>query len=69
VLPRDADVATIRTAAQRLLAEPAFAAAARTLGAKAARDAAESPVTEILEQLSSHAPAPSPACECLALAV
>lgn len=68
-LPRDADVAALRAATRRLLSEPGFAAAARALGAEVAREAAVSPVVEVLEQLSSRAPAPSPACGCLALAV
>jgi MGT family glycosyltransferase len=67
-LPRDADVATLRAAIERLLTEPAFTAAARALGTAVAHDAAESPVVKVLEQMSSRAPA-SPACKCLALAV
>ncbi len=69
VLQRDADVPALRTAIRRLLAEPAFAAAARALGAEVAREAAESPVAELLEQLSWRTRAPLPACGCLALAV
>lgn len=68
-LPRDADVAALRAATRRLLTEPAFAAAARALGAAVAREAAESPVVEVLERLAAHAPGRSAACGCLALAV
>lgn len=68
-LPRDSDVAAIRAAIQRLLEEPAFAAAARALGAAVAREAAQSPVVDVLEQLSARAPERSTACGCLALAV
>jgi MGT family glycosyltransferase len=68
-LPRDADVATLRTAIRRLLAEPAFAAAARALGTGVAREATESPVIEVLERLAARPPGRSTACQCLALAV
>jgi MGT family glycosyltransferase len=67
-LSRDADVATLRAAVRRLLAEPAFAAAARALGSQVAREAAQSPVVEVLERMSSRTLA-SPGCSCLALAV
>jgi UDP:flavonoid glycosyltransferase YjiC (YdhE family) len=68
-LQRDADVTALRAAIRRLLEEPAFAAAARTLGAQVAREAAKSPVAEVLERLSSCAPGRSTASGCLALAV
>ena len=68
-LPRDADAKALRAVIRRLLAEPAFAAAARVLGTEVAREVAQSPVVDVLEQLSSWAPAASPACRCLALAV
>ena len=68
VLQRDADVAALRAAIRRLLAEPAFAAAARALGAEVAREAAESPVVKVLEQQTSRTPAPSPDCRCVAVA-
>ena len=51
-LPADAGVEAIRAAISRLIDEPAFTAAARQLGAKVAREAEQSPVTEILEGLA-----------------
>jgi UDP:flavonoid glycosyltransferase YjiC (YdhE family) len=55
-LPLEADTATIRAALARLLTEPAFAEAARDLGARVAQEAAESPVAATLEALAMPAP-------------
>lgn len=52
-LARTASVADIRAALHRLLNEPSFAAASRELGAKVAKEAANSLVVEVLEGLAS----------------
>mgnify|MGYP002624312321 CR=1 FL=1 len=51
-LDRTSDVATIRAALSRLLEEPEFAARAQELGKAIARDAAETPVTAMLERFA-----------------
>ena len=60
-LPPDADVAAIRAALQRLLEEPAFAAAAARLGAAVADEAARPTVVEALEELAVPSVRPPPA--------
>jgi MGT family glycosyltransferase len=52
-LPPTADTADIRAALERLLTDPSFAEAARRLGDAVAHEAAESPVVEVLEELSA----------------
>ncbi|HEX8654271.1 MAG TPA: nucleotide disphospho-sugar-binding domain-containing protein [Allosphingosinicella sp.] len=54
-LPPGADAGTIRDALGRLLAEPAFAEAAASLGERVAADVANSPVVEELEALAAPA--------------
>jgi UDP:flavonoid glycosyltransferase YjiC (YdhE family) len=51
-LPPNASVADIRSAIARLLAEPEFTDAAGHLGDAVARETAESPVVEVLEDLA-----------------
>lgn len=52
-LPPQAEAGEIRKALQRLIAEPGFAAAARSLGAAVAEEARNSAVCEALEELAA----------------
>jgi UDP:flavonoid glycosyltransferase YjiC (YdhE family) len=51
-LDRTSDAAAIRAALRRLLDEPAFTTHARALGAPIARDAANTPITALLERFA-----------------
>lgn len=58
VIPGDARILQIRSALLRIMDEPAFAAAARDLGARIAREAQESPVAAILEDMAGRGNGP-----------
>lgn len=59
-LPASATTAELRAALVRLLTEPGFASAAEWLGAQVHREATESPVVDLLEEMAE--------CTCLAAA-